>query len=333
VALVSPEIFIKFIFATQFNESKIIFFLVSFFYLNNIPFDEARMYRIVRRSEMAGGNIILNEIETSKIARIAQPGQFVILRVNEMGERIPMTMADINPEKGTITIIFHVVGRSTALFKTLQVGDSYLNVAGPLGQPTEVGFVGTAICVGGGTGLAVLYPIAKKLKSLGNRVVSIIGARNKELIILKEEMAAVSDELLICTDDGSLGRKALVTELLEEALQKESPGLVVAIGPVLMMKLVSDVTRPRQIKTIVSLNPIMIDGTGMCGSCRVEVSGETRLACVDGPEFDGHQVNYELLMTRLSTFQKEEQEALQAHGEEEMHKCRMKEALKEKNLE
>jgi len=146
-------------------------------------------------------------------------------------------------------------------------------------------------------------------------------------------MAAVSDELLICTDDGSLGRKALVTELLEEALQKESPGLVVAIGPVLMMKLVSDVTRPRQIKTIVSLNPIMIDGTGMCGSCRVEVSGETRLACVDGPEFDGHQVNYELLMTRLSTFQKEEQEALQAHGEEEMHKCRMKEALKEKNLE
>ncbi len=287
------------------------------------------MYRIVRRKEMAGGEIILNEIEAPKIARIAKPGQFVILRANEMGERVPMTMADINAEKGTITIIYHVVGRSTALFKTLQVGDYYLNVAGPLGRPTEVGFAGTAICVGGGTGLAVLYPIAKKLKSLGNRVVSIIGARTKELVILQEEMAAVSDELLICTDDGSLGRKTLVTELLVEALQRETPGLVVAIGPVPMMKLVSDITRPRQIKTIVSLNPIMIDGTGMCGSCRVEVGGETKLACVDGPEFDGHLVNYELLMERLSAFQVEEREALQAHGEEEMHRCRMKEELKE----
>ena len=291
------------------------------------------MYRIVKRREMAGGEIILNEIEAHKIARIAKPGQFVILRVNEMGERIPMTMADINPEKGTITIIFHVVGRSTALFKTLKEGDSYLNVAGPLGRPTEVGFAGTAICVGGGTGLAVLYPIAKKLKSLGNRVVSIMGARTKELVILHEEMAAVSDVLLIGTDDGSLGQKALVTELLEEALQRETPGLVVAIGPVPMMKLVCDITRPRRIKTIVSLNPIMIDGTGMCGSCRVEVGGETKLACVDGPEFDGHQVNYELLMARLSAFQEEEKEALQAHGIEELHRCRMKEDLLEKELE
>ena len=257
----------------------------------------------------------------------------MILRANEMGERIPMTMADINPEKGTITIIFHVVGRSTALFKTLQEGDSYLNVTGPLGRPTEVGFVGTAICVGGGTGLAVLFPIAKKLKSMENRVVSIIGARTKELVILQEEMAAVSDVLLICTDDGSLGRKALVTELLEEVLQRENPGLVMAIGPVPMMKLVSDITRPRRIKTIVSLNPIMIDGTGMCGSCRVDVGGETKLACVDGPEFDGHLVNYELLMARLSAFQEEEREALQAHGGAEMHKCLMKKELKENELE
>ena len=271
------------------------------------------MYRIVGRREMAGGDIIQNEIDAPKIARIAKPGQFVILRANEMGERIPMTMADINAEKGTITIIFHVVGRSTVLFKTLQVGDSYLNVAGPLGRPTEVGFAGTAICVGGGTGLAVLYPIAKKLKSLENRVVSIIGARTNELVIMREEMAAVSDELLVCTDDGSLGRKALVTDILMEELQKETPGLVVAIGPVPMMKQVSDITRPRQIKTIVSLNPIMIDGTGMCGSCRVEVGKETRLACVDGPEFDGHQVNYDLLMARLLAFQEEEKEALQAH--------------------
>lgn len=301
------------------------FFLVSFFYLNSIPLAEARMYRIVKRREMAGGEIILNEIEAPKIARIAQPGQFVILRANESGERIPMTMADINAERGTITIIFHVVGRSTALFKTLQEGDYYLNVAGPLGRPTEVEKVGTAICVGGGTGLAVLYPIAKKLKSLGSRVVSIIGARTKELVILQVEMAAVSDVLLICTDDGSLGRKALVTDLLEEALQRETPGLVVAIGPVPMMKLVSDITRPLHIKTIVSLNPIMIDGTGMCGSCRVEVGGETKLACVDGPEFDGHLVNYELLMDRLSAFQAEEKEALRAYREEEVHRCRMKE--------
>lgn len=273
------------------------------------------MYRIVRRREMAGGEIILNEIEAPKIASIAKPGQFVILRASERGERIPMTMADINPEKGTITIIFHVVGRSTALFKALQEGDSYLNVAGPLGRPTDAGLVGTAICIGGGTGLAVLYPIAKKLKSIGNRVVSIIGARTKELVILQEELDAVSDVLLICTDDGSLGRKALVTELLEEVLGQESPGLVVAIGPVPMMKLVSDITRPGQIKTIVSLNPIMIDGTGMCGSCRVDVGGKTKLACVDGPEFDGHQVNFELLMARLSAFHDEERQALQAHGE------------------
>jgi ferredoxin/flavodoxin---NADP+ reductase len=293
--------------------------------LNNASFTEARMYRIIKRREMAGGDIILNEIEAPRIARIAQPGQFVILRANECGERIPMTLADIDAANGTITIIYHVVGRSTALFKTLQVGDYYLNVAGPLGRPTEVGYVGTAICVGGGTGLAVLYPIAKKLKSLGNRVVSIIGARTRELVILEEEMAAVSDVLMICTDDGSLGRKALVTELLEEALQKESPGLVVAIGPVLMMKMVSDATRPRQIKTIVSLNPIMIDGTGMCGSCRVEVGGETKLACVDGPEFDGHQVNYELLIARLFAFQEEEKVALQAHGKEDLHRCRLKE--------
>lgn len=288
------------------------------------------MYRIVKRREMAGGEIILNEIEAPKIARIAQPGQFVILRANEMGERIPMTMADFDPDKGTITIIFHVVGWSTALFKTLQEGDSYLNVAGPLGSPTEVGFAGTAICVGGGTGLAVLYPIAKKLKGLGNRVVSIIGARRSDLVILREELDGVSDELLICTDDGSLGRKGLVTQLLEEALQRDSPSVVVAIGPVPMMKKVCDITRPLRIKTIVSLNSIMIDGTGMCGSCRVEVGKESRLACVDGPEFDGHQVNFELLMDRLAAFHDEEVAALQAHGIEDLYSCRLQEVQKEK---
>ena len=291
------------------------------------------MRRIVRRQEMAGGKMVLNEIEAPIIARAAQPGQFVILRANEKGERVPMTIADTNPEKGTITVIFSVAGRSTALFKTLQVGDSYQNVVGPLGRPTDVEEVGTAICVGGGTGVAVLYPIAKKLKSLGNRVVSIIGARTEEFIILREEMDAVSDELLICTDNGSFGRNALVTDLLEEVLKKETPGIVVAIGPVPMMKRVSEITRPLNIKTIVSLNPIMIDGTGMCGSCRVEVDGEMMLACVDGPEFDGHKVNFDLLMQRLRAYRDEEEQALEAHGVKEVHRCRMEEEIKVKDIE
>jgi ferredoxin--NADP+ reductase len=291
------------------------------------------MGKIVRRKEMAGGKMVLNEIEAPKIARMAQPGQFVILRANEKGERVPMTVADSDPEKGTITVIFSVLGRSTALFKALQEGDSYQNVVGPLGQPTKVEEVGTAICVGGGTGVAVLYPIAKKLKSLGNRVVSIMGARTKELIILQEEMDAVSDELLICTDDGSFGRSALVTDLLEEVLKRETPGIVVAIGPVPMMKRVSEITRPRNIKTTVSLNPIMIDGTGMCGSCRVEVDGVPKLACVDGPEFDGHKVNFDLLMQRLAAYREEEEQALDAHGVKEVHRCRIKEEIKVKVLE
>jgi len=238
-----------------------------------------------------------------------------------------MTISDIDPVKGTITIIYHVVGRSTAAFKRLQVGEGYRSVAGPLGRPTEAEGVGLAVCVGGGTGLAVIYPIAKKLKSQGSRVISIIGARTADLVILKEEMAAVSDELLICTDDGSLGRKALVTELLKEVLDKERPDLVVAIGPVIMMKLASEITRPQRIKTIVSLNPIMIDGTGMCGSCRVEVGGETKLACVDGPEFDGHRVNYDLLTARLQSFREEEREAMMLHEKEEMEHCPMKKEM------
>jgi len=276
---------------------------------------------------MAGGKIILNEILAPKIARVAQPGQFVILMAGEKGERIPMTISDMDPVKGTITIIYHVVGRSTVAFKGLQVGEGYSSVAGPLGLPTEADGAGLAVCVGGGTGLAVLYPIAKKLKSQGSRVISIMGARTAELVILKEEMAAVSDDLLICTDDGSLGRKALVTELVKEVLERERPDLVVAVGPVMMMKLVSEITRPQKIKTIVSLNPIMIDGTGICGGCRVEVGGETKLACVDGPEFDGHRVNYDLLLQRLQAFREEEHEAMMRLEKEEMARCPMKKEM------
>jgi ferredoxin--NADP+ reductase len=281
------------------------------------------MYKIVRRKEIAGGEIVLNEIEAPRIARVAEPGQFVILMANEKGERIPMTLSDTDHEKGTITIVFHVVGRSTALFKSMQVGDSYLSVAGPLGKPSDVRKFGLVVCVGGGTGMAVLYPIARKLKSVGNRVISIIGARTEELAIFRDEIAAVSDEALICTNDGSIGRKALVTDILKEILERENPDMVLAIGPVIMMKLVSEITRPRGIKTIVSLDPIMVDGTGMCGSCRVDIGGETRLACVEGPEFDGHQVDYEMLTKRLSAFHNEEHESLVAHGEYGLHKCRL----------
>jgi len=290
------------------------------------------MFKIVRRKEMARGNIILNEIEAPIIARKAQPGQFVILKANETGERIPMTMVDSSPEKGTITIQFAVVGRSTILFSELQEGDCYQNVVGPLGRPTQLEKVGTAICIGGGTGVAVLYPIAKKLKQLGNRVISIIGARSEELIILREEMDAVSDELQICTDNGSFGRNALVTELLEEVLKKETPGVVVAIGPVSMMKRVCDITRPINIKTIVSLNPIMIDGTGMCGSCRVEVGGMVKFACVDGPEFDGHEVDFDQLTDRLQAFRDEERQAMNAHVGSQVHRCRMEEEMAVKDL-
>ena len=193
--------------------------------------------------------------------------------------------------------------------------------------------VGTAICVGGGTGVAVLYPIARKLKSRGSRVISIIGARNEELIILRREMETVSDELLVCTDTGTIERNALVTDLLMEVLDRVTPDVVVAIGPVPMMKRVSEITKPLGIKTIVSLNPIMIDGTGMCGSCRVEVDGQMRLACVEGPEFDGHKVNFDLLMERLQSFQEEEVQALEAHGVTELHSCRMEEVIRKKERE
>ena len=291
------------------------------------------MNRIVRREEMAGGRMVLNEIEAPKIARVAQPGQFVMLRANESGERVPMTISDINPGKGTITIIFSVAGWSTALFKTLQVGDSYENVVGPLGRPTEVEAVGTAICVGGGTGVAVLYPIAKKLKNEGSRVISIIGARNEELIILREEMEAVSDELLVCTDTGTTERNALVTDLLAEVLERETPDVVVAIGPVPMMKRVK-----RDHKTSRDQDHSQPESHhdrwhGMCGSCRVEVDGQMRLACVEGPEFDGHKVNFDLLMERLHSYRDEEMQALEVHGITEIHQCKMEEEARKKERE
>lgn len=267
------------------------------------------MFTIVNRQEMSQGTVILNEIEAPLIAKKAKPGQFVILKANEDGERIPLTMAETNPEKGTITIIYMVVGKSTALFRDLKVGEGYQDVIGPLGKPTHLEKVGKVVCVGGGTGVAVLHPITRGLKEIGNHVTCIIGARNKGLLIMEEQMQAASHELKICTDDGSYGHHGFVTEVLKDVLKGGDIKLVVAIGPVPMMKAVSAITKEAGVETMVSLNPIMVDGTGMCGGCRVTVGGETKFACVDGPEFDGHKVDYDELMLRLRAYQADERKS------------------------
>lgn len=271
------------------------------------------MFKIVTRKEMAEGTIILNEIEAPLIAKKARPGQFVMLKVNEEGERVPLTMADTDPEKGTITIVYMVVGKSTSLFRDLRVGDSFQDVIGPLGKPTHLEKVGKVVCVGGGTGVAVLHPITRGLKDIGNDVTCIIGARNKDFLILEDHMRAASHELRICTDDGSFGHHGFVTDVLRDILEKEDIKLVVAIGPVPMMKAVSGITKEHNVETLVSLNPIMVDGTGMCGGCRVTIGNETKFACVDGPEFDGHKVDYDELMLRLRAYQENEQKCHSVH--------------------
>lgn len=267
------------------------------------------MFKIVRREEMSEGAVILNEIEAPLIARKAKPGQFVIIKANETGERIPLTIADFDPEKGTITVIYMVVGKSTALFKTLQVNDAYQDVIGPLGKPTHLEKVGTVVCVGGGTGIAVLHPITRALKEIGNHVISIVGARSKDILILENQMKAASHELHVCTDDGSYGHHGFVTDIMKNVLDSKKVSLVFAIGPVPMMKFVSKITKDYNVKTMVSLNPIMVDGTGMCGGCRVSIGGKTMFACVDGPEFDGHQVDYDELMQRLQAYGEQEKQS------------------------
>jgi len=266
------------------------------------------MFKIVKREEMSQGTVILNEIDAPAIARKAKPGQFVILKANENGERIPLTMAETDPEKGTITIIYMVVGKSTELFKTLQVGDAYQDVIGPLGKPTHVEKIGTVVCVGGGTGIAVLHPITRAMKEAGNHVIAIVGARSKDLLIMEDHMRAASNDLRICTDDGSYGHHGFVTDVLKEVCENEKVDQAVLIGPVPMMKFASLVTKEYDIPTMVSLNPIMVDGTGMCGGCRVSIGGKTKFACVDGPEFDGHQVDYDELMLRLQAYLEEEKQ-------------------------
>jgi NAD(P)H-flavin reductase len=240
---------------------------------------------------------------------------------DEAGERIPLTIAAANPDKGTITLIWQRVGKTTAEMADLNEGDKIANIVGPLGTPTHIENFGTVVCVGGGIGNAPLLPISTALKEAGNKIISIIGARTKSLLILEDEFKKISDELIVTTDDGSYGRKTLVTEPLKEiCLRNPKPDQAFAIGPAIMMKFCCDVTAKFNIPTIVSLNTIMVDGTGMCGGCRVEVAGKPKFVCVDGPEFDGHQVNFDLMMKRLNAYKEFEQEAVQKYRE---HKCRI----------
>ena len=276
------------------------------------------MAKIINREVMAQGTIILNEIQAPRISRKAKPGQFVILQADETGERIPLTMADTNPDKGTITIIYMVVGKSTARFKDLKVGDEYYALIGPLGKPTHIENVGKVVCVGGGTGIAVLHPITRALKEAGNEVTTILGSRSYDLLIMEEKMKAASHNFHICTDDGSKGHHGFVTDVLKDILQKEDIDLVVAIGPIPMMKFCSLITKEKNVKTFVSLNPIMVDGTGMCGCCRVSVGNDTKFACVDGPEFDGHEVDFDELAKRLASYLDDEKKSLEAY-----EKCKL----------
>jgi len=247
-------------------------------------------------------------IDAPLIARERKPGQFIILQLdNDYGERIPLTIADANAEEGSVDLIFQRVGHTTTLLAAKEPGEELAALVGPLGEPTHIEKVGHVVAVGGGIGVAPLHPIVQGLKAAGNRLTVIIGARSKDLIILEEEMRALADELIICTDDGSAGRKALVTEPLKECCESDTPpDLAVAIGPPIMMKFCAETTRPYAVKTIVSLNTIMVDGTGMCGGCRVTVGDEVKFVCCDGPEFDGHKVDFDNMMRRLGSYKAHE---------------------------
>jgi ferredoxin/flavodoxin---NADP+ reductase len=254
------------------------------------------------------------KVAAPEITRKRKPGQFVVLRINEEGERIPLTIADADPEAGTITLIFQEVGKSTAQLGRLKAGDSIADLIGPLGVPTHIEKFGTVVCIGGGIGIAPVYPIAKGMREAGNTVISIIGARTKDLLILEEEMARVSSVLKVSTDDGSYGYHGFVSDILQDFIDAGTTiNLAVAIGPVPMMRVVCNVTRNKNIKTVVSLNPIMVDATGMCGACRVSVGGKTRFVCVDGPEFDGHEVNFAELVKRQRAYLNLEKQAHESY--------------------
>ena len=264
------------------------------------------MFPIIAKENLAE-TVYSVTIRAERIAGRALAGQFVILRIDETGERFPLTLCDWSPEEGWIRLVLQVVGRSTRKLSLMEAGDDILDLVGPLGRPSEICDYGHVVCVGGGVGIAAIHPICRALRQAGNRVTGITGARTADLLILEEEMAAVTDELVPTTDDGSRGLKGRVTWAMEELLKKEPVDLVIAIGPAIMMKFAAAVTREFEVPTKVSLNSIMLDGTGMCGTCRCEVAGKTRFACVDGPEFDGHEVDWNLLLSRLDQYKEEEE--------------------------
>ena len=273
------------------------------------------MYKIVRK-ERLNEVTWLFDIEAPAVAQKAQPGQFIILRVAEKSERIPLTIYDYSSDKGTVSIVVQALGKSTHQLAEVPENGSILDFVGPLGHSTEIKNFGKVVCIGGGIGVAPIFPIARALKQAGCEVISIIGARTKDLLILEDQMKQVSDRLLVCTDDGTYAKKGFVTQVLQELLDSEKAARAWAIGPLLMMKAVCDVSRGYKLKTIVSLNCIMVDGTGMCGSCRVSVDGKTMFACVDGPEFDGHEVNFEELTYRQNRFVDKEKCSLEDYRSE-----------------
>lgn len=273
------------------------------------------MFRITEK-RFLNDTVVLMKIEAPRVAAKAKAGQFIIFRVDEYGERVPLTVADTDPAAGTVTVIFQIVGFSTRLLSERQAGESIADFVGPLGNATEYGEPKSAVVVGGGVGCAIAYPQAKTLHGRGVATDVIVGFRTKDLVILEDEFRAVSDRLFLTTDDGSYGEKGFVTDVLRRRLAEAPCDLVIAIGPVPMMKFVSETTKPFGVKTIVSLNPVMIDGTGMCGGCRVTVGGKTKFACVDGPDFDGHQVDFDGLMKRNRFYAEEEKEARN-------HPCRL----------
>jgi ferredoxin--NADP+ reductase len=266
------------------------------------------MHTILARQQLSP-NVTRLDVSAPRIAQIRQPGQFVIVRLSDNSERIPLTIADADPAAGSIALVIQSVGKSTRDLVALQPGNAIRDIVGPLGHATELIASGRALCIGGGVGTAVVHPIAQGLHRHGVKVTSIIGGRSKEWVIFERELQQLG-EVVVCTDDGSYGRKGFVTDAAKEILAAGGVDVVYAVGPVPMMRAVVNLTRPAGVRTIVSLNPVMIDGTGMCGGCRVTVGNETRFACVDGPEFDGHQVNFEELQDRLSTYREFEQRAL-----------------------
>jgi NAD(P)H-flavin reductase len=281
------------------------------------------MYQIVDKDELSAG-VCRFVVEAPDIARKARAGQFVILRLNERGERIPLTISDTLTEQGSVVLFVQAVGKTSTQMSRLSIGDSILDMAGPLGNPSKIALFGTVVLVGGGFGVAAIYPIARDLTQCGNTTISILGARTQELLLLEEKMKCVSTEVLSITNDGSNGRKGFVTDELKRLIDEgKSIDRVIAIGPPIMMKAVADLTRPHGIKTVVSMNPIMIDGTGMCGACRVTVGSEMKFACVDGPEFDGHAVDFEGLLNRLKTYIPEEQESREKWMRENKEPCQL----------